>query len=132
MRIIITGFALTISGCGAVVVHDHHDQGYGPPPHAPAHGYRHKYQNHYLEYDSHLGVYLIIGVPNTYFIDGIYYRESEQSWHASHYIDRDWKEYHAENLPPGLYKKYKSRGKSYKHDDKRMDHPGKSHRGDDD
>ena len=115
---IITIFSLIFSGC-AVRVHDRHDHGYGPPPHAPAHGYRHKYHDHYLEYDAHLGVYIVIGMPHLYFRDGLYYRRSEHGWYSSQYIDRDWKEHHEDRLPPGLYKKYRSGGKGYKHDDKR-------------
>ena len=50
-------------------------KGNGPPPHAPAHGYRHKHQHGVeLVYSSELGVYVVVGFPNHYFSEGHYFR----------------------------------------------------------
>ncbi|MEE9551944.1 MAG: hypothetical protein V3V89_02760, partial [Gammaproteobacteria bacterium] len=76
-KILMLGAALTLSGCGVVKVHDDHDRGYGPPPHAPAHGYRHKHHGHDLEFDSHLGVYVVVGLASVYFLDGLYYKVTD-------------------------------------------------------
>ena len=40
----------------------------GPPPHAPAHGYRHKHQHGVeLEYDSGIGAYISCRTPRHLF-----------------------------------------------------------------
>ena len=119
----LIGSALAMTtGCVVHPGYDHHN-GYGPPPHAPAHGYRHKYNNHDLLYDSGLGVYVVVGVPDFYFIDGNYYRHSHDGWYYSREYDRDWKPYkdHDRKLPPGLSKKYRDhdRGDDRGHGDDR-------------
>lgn len=103
--ILIAGAALGVTGCAVYPAH-HHDQGYGPPPHAPAHGYRAKYHDHDLVYDSGLGVYVVIGLPDYYYVDGYYYRHSHDGWYYSKELDRDWNGYDDRKLPPGLAKKY--------------------------
>ncbi|OGT71260.1 MAG: hypothetical protein A2W76_05380 [Gammaproteobacteria bacterium RIFCSPLOWO2_12_47_11] len=107
--ILIAGTVLAVSGCAVYPAHPH--QGYGPPPHAPAHGYRAKYHDHDLVYDSHLGVYLVIGLQDHYYRDGYYYRYARDGWYHSRYIDRDWGRYDDRKLPPGLAKKYGGNGK---------------------
>lgn len=121
----LIGSALAMSGCVVYPEHDHR-QGYGPPPHAPAHGYRHKYHNHDLLYDSGLGVYIVVGAPDFYFIDGFYYRHSHDGWYYSREYDRDWqpfKDHH--KLPPGLGKKYRNDDRDHDHD--RGDDRGRGH-----
>jgi hypothetical protein len=79
-----------ISGC---VHHHYHDPGYsrgGPPPHAPAHGYRHKQSNHDLVFDSGLGVYVVLGRPDYYFWDNRYYRYHDGHWQFSADVDGRW------------------------------------------
>lgn len=113
MRVVTGGFILGVmlfaSGCAVYPAH-HHDRGYGPPPHAPAHGYRAKYDNHDLIYDSHLGVYLVVGLPDYYFYDGHFYRHEHDGWYYSKRFDRDWDRYNERKLPPGLAKKYHDHG----------------------
>jgi len=94
-----------VTGCAVHTVHDH---GYGPPPHAPAHGYRYHYQHHDLVYDANLGVYLLAGLTAYYFLDGIYYHHRHDGWYSSRYFDRDWRPDKFERLPPGLAKKYRN------------------------
>jgi hypothetical protein len=108
---VLIGSALAMSGCAVYPEHDHRS-GYGPPPHAPANGYRYKYYDHDLMYDSGLGVYIVVGVPDFYFIDGLYYRHSHDGWYYSREYDRDWQPYkedHDHKLPPGVAKKYRDR-----------------------
>ena len=105
IKILMLGSILTLSGCGVAMVHD--DHGYGPPPHAPAHGHRHKHRGHDLKFDSHLGVYGVVGLPSIYFIDGTYYKVTDHGWFFSHNVDKGWKKYKKGKLPGGLHKKYK-------------------------
>jgi hypothetical protein len=108
--ILIAGTVFTMTGCAVYPAQSHH-YGYGPPPHAPAHGYRAKYHNHDLVYDSHLGVYLVIGLHDHYYRDGYYYRYAHDGWYSSRYVDKDWGSYEERKLPPGLAKKYSGKRK---------------------
>ena len=96
----------------------------GPPPHAPAHGYRRKHDTHAgqveLVFDSGLGVYLVVGWPGHYWQDGHYYREVDGAWQVSARLDTGWSAAPAKRLPPGLAKKA-ARGKGHK----RGPHPAK-------
>jgi len=107
---LLIGSVLIVSGCAVYPAHDHH-QGYGPPPHAPAHGYRAKYHNHDLVYDAHLGVYIVIGLHDHFYRDGNYYKHARDGWYYSRYTDRDWGRYDERKLPPGLARKYHGNGK---------------------
>ena len=112
------------SGCGPVSSitigkrgsqASHHGDGHGPPPHAPAHGYRHKQHtrsgNLELRFDSTLGVYVVIDLPNHYYWDGYYLRIEDGSWYASTDIEGRWKLRSSGSLPPGLRKKHAKHGK---------------------
>lgn len=89
----------------------------GPPPHAPAHGYRHK-QRHAggevdLVFDSGLGVYVVVGVPDHYYWNGYYLRLDGDRWYASARLDGDWAPRDASGLPEGLeQKRSKASGKA--------------------
>lgn len=110
--IMLSGLLLSGTGCAVYPAHHHHyDNGYGPPPHAPAHGYRAKYQGHDLVYDSNLGVYVIIGLQDYYYGDGYYYRHTDDHWYYSKDLDNHWDNYDDRQLPPGLAKKYYSKGR---------------------
>jgi hypothetical protein len=105
------------------IVHteSHHHQ--GPPPHAPAHGYRHKHrqqgQELELQFDSALGVYIVMGIPDRYYWNGFYLQMVGDEWHSSESLHSDYKRRDDESLPPGLRKHKKhpkaNRGKSKKH-----------------
>ena len=90
------------SGC---VHHHYHEPGYsrgGPPPHAPAHGYRHKHYNHDLVFDSGLGVYVVLGRPDYYFWDNRYFRYHDGYWQFAADLDGRW--YHDDgHVPRRLY-----------------------------
>ena len=121
-----------LSGCNVVNVHEpeyeREHRGYGPPPHAPAHGYRHKHRDHTLEYDHDLGVYIVVGFVDHYFDDGLYYKYTKHGWYSSHDLNKDWHEYRGDTPPGKLYKKHgkghaygKDKHKDRDHDD-REDH----------
>jgi hypothetical protein len=121
-------FCLALAGCahgGSVTVgsgdpHDPHGherdvhasgpgRGHGPPPHAPAHGYRTK-QNAgvadvELVFDSGLGVYVVVGLPDHFFWDGFFLRSEKGLWYSSLRIDGGWEPRSSDALPPGLRNK---------------------------
>jgi hypothetical protein len=93
---------LFLSGCGTTGVsiqgqgYDRHGTQYhrpGPPPHAPAHGYRHKNPDGYnLVYDSRKGAYIVVNVPYTYYGNNFYLRlSSDGSWLVSTRLDGRWR-----------------------------------------
>ena len=89
-----------------------HRPKYGPPPHAPAHGYRHKHQGVELVYDSGRGVYVVIDLPSHYYFKGRYYRRGEVQWEAGVHIDGSWEFISEDELPRGLRAKEKGKGKA--------------------
>jgi hypothetical protein len=97
----------------------------GPPPHAPAHGYRKKHgkDNVVLKYDAGIAVYVVKGHRDCYFNDGVYFRLSGSTWETSARIDGPWKVAVVDrDLPDGLKKKYKIK---YKPDSKQSSHKAK-------
>jgi len=99
--------------------------GNGPPPWAPAHGYRQKHQRAYqhrestvdLVFDSGLGVYLVVGIPNYYYWNGTYVRLNAGAWSRAPYLDAQWAPCPADELPGNLRWKQakadKQRGKGH-------------------
>ncbi len=114
--------SVTIGKSGPYVSHDR--EGHGPPPHAPAHGHRRKQHDSAggleLVFDSEVGVYVVVDIPNHYYWDGYYLRIENGSWYASTKLESGWKSRSSESLPPGLRKKQSKHGKTKKH-------PGKGH-----
>ena len=106
IALLMLGSIMVLPACTVVKVHEHEYKHNGPPPHAPAHGYRHKHRGHTLEYNYDLGVYVVVGLVAHYFIDGIYYKKTEHGWYSSHDIDKGWHEYTKDVLPGKLNKKY--------------------------
>ncbi len=100
----------------------HHPQvAKGPPPHAPAHGYRAKQADGAeLVFDSDLGLYVVVGMPDYYYFDGCYFRFYHNCWQTSIHIDSGWKAAPEKSVPPGLAKvkgkekhKFMSKGKGH-------------------
>ncbi|MCI0401012.1 MAG: hypothetical protein L0Z68_06890 [Gammaproteobacteria bacterium] len=122
----VTVFALTsitVSSCASVTARPSAsgNRGHGPPPHAPAHGYRYKHQDGVeLVFDSGRGVYVAVGIPNCYYFDGRYYRARADQWETSVKIDGPWEVVAEASLPVGL--KTSPSGK-----DKTKNHPGRGH-----
>lgn len=75
---------------------------HGPPPHAPAHGYRHKHGGVVLEYDSALEVYAVSGRSNYYFYKDRYYRTTSSGWEITAQFNGPWKSVSTKKLPKGL------------------------------
>jgi len=88
----------------------------GPPPHAPAHGYRHKHRDGVeLEYDSGIEAYLVIEFPGTYYCNGLYSRYSpEEHWVVAANLYGPWRVPNEREIPLKLIKVYEE------------DHPGKA------
>ena len=118
----MAALSLATLGCAQVypVSHPkqarHHAHGQGPPPHAPAHGYRHKHQAHGadLVFDSGLGVYVVVGRVGVYFDRERYYRRGDRGWEVSLSLSSGWTAFSSHELPPGLRSRTKH-GKRAKH-----------------
>jgi hypothetical protein len=78
----------------------------GPPPHAPAHGYRRKHRDAHadleLVFDSGLGVYVVIGLPGIYFQDEHFFRHTDAGWQISLHHDSGWTLAVQSDVPSGL------------------------------
>ncbi len=103
--LLLLGVSVFLTGCHTTNIYEPRHEGYGPPPHAPAHGYRAKYHGHDLMYDAGLGVYIVVGLPHIYFHDGLYYRFDHDEWYYSDRPDHGWKKSGKSKIPPGLAKK---------------------------
>jgi hypothetical protein len=92
---------------------------HGPPPHAPAHGYRAKTSEGIaIVYDSRLRVYVVIDISNHYYYNGFYYRLNEDRWEGCAHIHGSWQPVAENKVPPGLRsgaKKKKGKKKGKKH-----------------
>ena len=101
----------------------------GPPPHAPAHGYRHKHQDHDMIYDSGIRAYIVVGWSEYYFDNGFYFRYRDGHWQMSVSLEDGWKNAHDHDVPKGLWKTRKYKDKFSNHHD---NHPGKGKHSDHD
>jgi len=121
---VLVGVALTASfGC---VHHHYHGGGQpqtvivhepGPPPHAPAHGHRHRlpqYPDVELVFDSNLGLYVAVDLDGVFFHHDHFYREMDGVWHWSRQPYRDWVVVQTAKLPPGLAKKHHKANRKHK------------------
>ena len=71
----------------------------GPPPHAPAHGYRHKQGNVVLVYQSNLGIYAVDGYNGYYVHEDGFYRSHKGKWQISAHFEGPWKKISESKLP---------------------------------
>ena len=84
----------------------------GPPPHAPAHGYRHKHHDGIeLEFDNGLGVYFSVKMPGIYFHNGLYMRLSDGHWKIASHFDGPWRPEAEGQVPHKLKKTQKKKHK---------------------
>lgn len=117
--------SVTIGRGGQPSVHSDTNRHHGPPPHAPAHGYRHKHQHQQqdleLVFDSGLGVYIVVDIPDRYYWNGYYLRIDGDQWYASVNLDSGWEPRSDDSLPPGLKKKHPKA----KHGKPKKSHPAK-------
>lgn len=77
----------------------------GPPPHAPAHGYRRKHQGHDHVWDADLGVYVVVDLPDMWFLDGHYFRFASEHWEVSAGVRGPWRVAALESVPGRLVEK---------------------------
>jgi hypothetical protein len=97
------------------------DEGNGPPPHAPANGYRRNHDNVVLVYDSGIDVYVVSGHRDCYYSSGQYFRFVDGSWEWSVSFESGWKIVASFNdVPSGLRAKHGNghghKGKGKGHD----------------
>ena len=106
---------VTLCGCVAVSLDGTPHHGHGPPPHAPAHGYRQHHQGAALAFDSKLGVYLVVGYSGHFYSDGHFLRFHGDSWQVSSSLRGPWGAYSPASLPTGLRSNHPSNAKRPKH-----------------
>jgi hypothetical protein len=102
---------LVLVSCRSLTFRRRSGHKHGPPPHAPAHGYRHKQHGIELVYDSGRGVYVVVELPNHFYFKGHYYRHRETQWQIGVHVDGPWEVVSEKSLPPGLRGKKKGKGK---------------------
>jgi hypothetical protein len=114
---------LSLSGCygGGVLVipadtHSHTTTvvtHYAPPPYAPPHGYRHRYYDNELQFDTAFGVYLVINNPGLYFYHDHYIRFYNNGWQITNRLQDRWRPARPNDIPIKLERA--------KHHDKKRD-----------
>jgi hypothetical protein len=97
---------LALAGCVHVHEHEHHHgKRGGPPPWAPAHGYRHHHGGVDLVWDAHIGVYVVVGHRHAYFHDGWYFRRVGTRWErCKSWKQARWKVVEVDVVPVALVK----------------------------
>ena len=114
LRAAATWFALAAATGGCVIVEGHDSPAPparaavhrpGPPPHAPAHGYRHKHHGRDLVFDSAFGVYVVVGLRDVWFLDGHYFRIAGDRWEVAAAVGGPWRVAAAHAVPVRLYEK---------------------------
>jgi len=103
--VLAAALAFPVTGCVVLDASRGYSYASGPPPHAPAHGYRRNHQGHDLVFDSDLGVYLVVGLANVWFLDGAYFRISGDHWEMSAGTRGPWRVAAASTVPARLYAK---------------------------
>lgn len=107
--VVLLGATVALSGC--LVVHQPPSYGHakheahhpGPPPHAPAHGYRTQHgHGPELVFDSRLGVYAVVGRSGHYYHAGHWYRRAGDGWQLSVALEGPWRAVAVQRLPVGL------------------------------
>ncbi len=113
IAILLVSAVIAISACKSTVRYTQrvnpaiNEKHAGPPPHAPAHGYRYKHRDGTeLVYKSNIGVYVVVGHAEHYFYRDRYYRLNNASWEVSLNINKGWSPVSGKKLPPGLRKKH--------------------------
>lgn len=115
--------AITLSGC--VHVSPRHSRGHGPPPHAPAHGYRAHHDAAELAFDRDLGVYVVVGHVNHFYVDGRFLRLRVGLWETSASLSGPWQATSSRSLPPGLARKQSHHSPKAQHRSHKNDVPAK-------
>ena len=113
------GALLGLTGC--VTVHHDHDYGYDDEYDRPMYGPRYVHYGVEHIYDVNLGVYTVVGYPDTYWHDGWYWHHAHGYWercgrpYGGHWDRADW-----EYVPQRLRPRYgDDRGERWKRADRR-------------
>lgn len=109
----VVSMAVVLSGCVLTATSGNHPRsqtqhrGYGPPPHAPAHGYRHKHEHGVtLQFDSGIGAYVVLGHAGIYFHNGLYLRRHARGhWQSAKHYRGPWQRSAARDVPAKLDRK---------------------------
>lgn len=110
LTVVFAGAAFVLTSCSAGVSRrppGHHHETVtvvqtGPPPHAPAHGYRHKHQGVVLVFERDLDVYRVESHSGYYFYGSYFYRVNGGGWQASLGISGPWRNVPDYRLPGKL------------------------------
>jgi hypothetical protein len=101
--------ALSASGClyyheSSSTRSSQSSHGKGPPPWAPAHGYRYKHASGVtLVFDTGLGIYIVAELPGMYFQDERFYRRLDNgTWGTAAWPNGPWTQVATNALPPSL------------------------------
>jgi hypothetical protein len=130
----VSGLGLMLALLGASVLgcvqyhhHHYHDgappkvaKGHGPPPHAPAHGHRHKHHDQRrgdleLVFDADLDVYVVLGHPEHYHHGGTWLRWRDGRWELATEFGGVWVRASNEDVPPKLRRKMAKRHRGRGH-----------------
>lgn len=65
----------------------------------------HTPHNHRVSYNSALGLYTVIGLVNTYYSNGHYYRYKNRGWQRSRNY-RSWSQLNTRSVPKRLYSRH--------------------------
>lgn len=121
LMILILAIAFSVFSCRSTVRYtqttgsEYKGKPSGPPPHAPAHGYRHRHSDGVdLVYQSKLGVYLVAGSSDLYFHNDHFYRFHKNAWQTSAHVEGPWKPVKEKKLPTGLQKQKQKKAKQNK------------------
>lgn len=57
---------------------------------------------HRLRFDSRLGVYRVVDLPDHFYLGGRFYRQSDGAWEGAASLEGPWTEIAPRRLPPGL------------------------------
>lgn len=115
--VLIISLGLLMTSCARTHVHKTVVSGpsYGPPPHAPAHGYRHKHAHGVvLVFDSGLGLYYVAGQRDVHFYKGHYYRYHGNRWQMTKTFGGKWGRAGKRSVPKVLHAKMHAKGKKAK------------------
>jgi hypothetical protein len=104
LTVLVCSVALiATTACTSTRVVGTSSQGNGPPSHAPAHGHRAKApkaDDVQLLFDSGLGVYVVLDIPDTYYLDGVYFRIDDGGWVVGSALDGPWDVEKNSAVPP--------------------------------
>jgi len=121
--------ALSLGATSGCVYHHHHQPAAvttvqtgrsGPPPHAPAHGYRtrHPRDGVSLVFDAGLGVYAVADWTDCYWDAGRYLRWEAGVWRTSSRIGGTWVVVSRDRVPAKLVAKHaKHHKKAHRRDE---------------